>query len=232
MQLSEFTLRIILLFIPGITCLTIIDRLTVHKELKLHQLLINSFVLGFFCYASYYLIILIIGTYSNISLQFSFLEALIDRNTALDFKKIILVIGWSVPMGFIFTFLIDRKILHKVAHALRLSNKFGDVDVWSYIMNSKMPEWVVIRDLENDLMYEGWIEAFSDSTGKDEVFIRDVMIYKNSTAEELYAIPGLYLSRKRENLIMEFPSLQFTKYMKKIKEIHEEDKKEEGKQNG
>jgi len=232
MQLSEFTLRIILLFIPGITCLTIIDRLTVHKELKLHQLLINSFVLGFFCYASYYLIILIIGTCSHISLQFSFFEALIDRNASLDFTEIILVIGWSVPMGFIFTFLIDRKVLHKVAHALRLSNKFGDADVWSYIMNSTMPEWVVIRDLENDLVYQGWIEAFSDSTGKDEIFIRDVMIYRNSTAEELYAIPGLYLSRKMENLIVEFPSLQFTKYMKRKKEIHEEDKKEEGKQNG
>ena len=225
MQLSEFTLRIILLFIPGITCLTIIDKLTDHKELKLHQLLINSFVLGFLCYASYYLIILIIGMCPNINLQFSFFDILMDKNTSLDFKEIIFVIGWSVPLGFIFTFLINSKVLHRVARALKTSKKFGDADVWSYIMNSKMPEWIVIRDLENDLMYEGWIEAFSDSTEKDEVFVRDVIVYKNSTADKMYSIPGLYLSRKRENLIFEFPSLRYTKYMKRKNEVHKEEEK-------
>jgi len=77
-------------------------------------------------------------------------------------------------------------------------------------MNSEKMEWVVIRDIKNDLMYEGWIKAFSDSTEKDEIFLRDVRVFKNSTSEELYDIPGLYLPSKGINLIVEFPTLEFT----------------------
>lgn len=229
MQLSDFTLRIILIFIPGVISFIIIDKLTTHKEPKLHQILINSFVLGFLCYCFYYLVTLLIGISLKINLRFLFFEVLTNKDTPLNFKEIILVTGLSFPMGFIFAFLINYKILHRIAHIriknFQISNKFGDVDVWSYIMNSKMPEWVVVRDIENDLMYEGWVEAFSDSTEKDELFLRDVKVYKNSTADELYAVPGLYLPRKRENLVMEFPLLEFSEYIQRSKE-------EEKRQNG
>ncbi|MBM4056201.1 MAG: hypothetical protein FJ264_16335 [Planctomycetes bacterium] len=144
--------------------------------------------------------------------KFSFLKVLIDKNATINFKEIVFVTILSIPIGFLFTFLLNYKVLFRVAHKLKISKKFGDLDVWSYIMNSKTPEWVVIRDIENDLMYEGWIEAFSDSTGVDELFLRDVKVYKNSTAEECYEIPGLYLPRKRENLIIEFPLLKFSEY--------------------
>jgi hypothetical protein len=88
-----------------------------------------------------------------------------------------------------------------------VTNKFGEIDVWSYILNAEIPGWVVIRDLEHDLMYEGWIQASSDSTEKDELFLRDVKVFTNSTAQQLYGVSGLYLPRSRENLTIEFPHL-------------------------
>jgi len=221
MELSEFTWRIILLFIPGIISFIIIDQLTVHKGSKIHWILIDSLILGFFCYSFYYVITLILNLFPNINLEFSFFEALTNKDSSLNFNEITFVTGLSVPIGFFFTFLINYKVLYRISHILKISNKFGDIDVWSYIMNSKEPEWVVIRDIENDLMYEGWIEAFSDSTEANELFLRDVKVFKDSTAEELYEIPGLYLPRRRENLIIELPSLEFSKYMKRPK-IEEE----------
>jgi hypothetical protein len=212
MQLSEFTLRIVFLFIPGIISFVIIDKLTVHKESRIHNILISSLILGFICYSSYYSIILVVNQLVETDLKFSFLTTLTKKDAELNFREISIVAGLSVPVGFVFTFLINYKILDRIAHWLRISNKFGDIDVWSYIMNSKVPEWAVIRDIENDLMYEGWVQAFSDSTGEDEVFLRDVKVYKNSTAEELYETPGLYLPRKRQNLTVEFPLLKFSKY--------------------
>ena len=136
-------------------------------------------------------------------------------------KEIIIVTFISIPIGFIFSFLINHKYLFRFAHKMKISKKHGDIDVWSYLMNSDEDkiEWVVIRDVKNDLMYEGWVELFSDGTEPDEIFIRDVKIYKNSTCESMYDVPGLYLSRKKENLRIEFPLLNFTeKYPRPKKE--------------
>lgn len=225
MELSEFTFRIILIFVPGLISFFIIDKLTIHKEFKVHQIIINSLMLGFFCYFSYYMMLLLIKIALKNDIKFSFLKVLIDKNATINFKEIAFVTILSIPIGFLFAFLLNYKVLFRVAHKLKISKKFGDLDVWSYIMNSKIPEWVVIRDIENDLMYEGWIEAFSDSTGVDELFLRDVKVYKNSTAEEYYEIPGLYLPRKRENLSIEFPLLKFSEYK-------ERPQRKEDKQNG
>lgn len=38
MELSEFTFRIILIFVPGLISFLIIDKLTIHKEFKVHQI--------------------------------------------------------------------------------------------------------------------------------------------------------------------------------------------------
>ena len=75
-------------------------------------------------------------------------------------------------------------------------------------MNKRDSEWVVVRDLEDDLIYEGWIVAFSDSTADfDEMLLTDAQVYRNSTGEELYKVSGLYLSMRHGNKTIEFPNL-------------------------
>jgi len=215
MEFSEFTLKIILLFIPGIISYMIIDKLTSHKQPKIFHILINSLILGFVCYSFYYLLIQVLNILKKTYLECHFFNALSDKTTDMDFGEIAIVTALSIFLGFLIAFLINYKVLFRIANFLKVSRKFGDVDVWSYIMNSKNVEWIVVRDIEADLMYEGWIEAFSDSTEVDELFLSDVIVFKNSTGDELYKIPGLYLPKKRENLIIEFPSLEFSEYIKR-----------------
>jgi hypothetical protein len=215
MELSEFTLRIILLFIPGIISFIVIDKLTFHRESKLHQILISSLILGFVCYSFYYLPIQILKAFKMTNLECTFFNGLTNKSAQIDFGEIGFVALLSIPIGFLFAWMINYKVLFRTAHFLKITKKFGDIDVWSYIMNSKNAEWVVVRDIESDLMYEGWIEAFSDSTENDELLLSDVIVFKNSTGEELYKIPGLYLPKKRENLVIEFPSLKFSEYIKR-----------------
>jgi len=215
MEFSEFTLKIIFLFIPGIISYMIIDKLISHKEPKIFHILINSLILGFICYSFYYVLIQLINVLSKTNFECLFFNALLYEYTEINFSEIAIVTALSIPIGFLFAFLINNKILFRTANFLKVTKKFGDVDVWSYIMNSKNVEWIVVRDIENDLMYEGWVEAFSDSTETDELFLSDVIVFENSTGKELYKTPGLYLPKKRENLIMEFPSLKFSEYIKR-----------------
>lgn len=162
----------------------------------------------------YFLVILITKPHSS---NFYFFDALTNKDVRLDFKEIAIVTLISVAVGFLFAFFVNYKVLYIIAHKLKISNKFGDSDVWSYIMNSKVSQWVVVRDLDSDLTYEGWIRAFSDSAEKDELFLRDVKVFKSSTSEELYETPGLYLSRDRKTINIEFPRLEFTELRKRIK---------------
>lgn len=206
MELSDFTFRIILIFIPGFISFIIIDNLTNHKEYKLYKILLYSLLLGFLCYYVYYIITLIPG----INFEFSFHNYLTDNKTPLNFKEILLASSLSIIIGFITSLLINRKFIFFIAHKLKISKKFGDVDLWSYVMNSNIQPWVVIRDIEHDLMYEGYIKVFSDSTDINEgyeVFLSDVKVYKNSTADELYEIPGIYLNVNRNYCTVEFPLL-------------------------
>jgi len=217
MELTEFTLRIILLFLPGIISFIIIDNLTIHKEIKVHQILIHSLLLGFLSYSFYYLTLQIINVCIAVDFGFAFSEILLNKDAKLDFAELAVVTGISVLVGFLFSFLINYKVLYRIAHSLKISRKFGDSDVWSYIMNSKASEWIIIRDNQLDLMYEGWIQAFSEGSEKDELFLRDVKVFVNSSGDELYEIPGLYLPRKRENLAIEFPLFEFSKFKERPK---------------
>ncbi|MBI4833403.1 MAG: hypothetical protein HY811_01100 [Planctomycetes bacterium] len=208
MELSEFTLRIILLFMPGIISLFIIDKLVPHKEFKSYQLFSLSLLLGFICYLLYYPIVKLV-TLTGIELKFKFIESLLNKTIPLDLTEIFIVAILSIFVGFIFTYSITYKILYRFAHFIKASNKMGEADVWSNLMNQPEIGWVVIRDVKNDLMYEGWVLAYSDSTDKnDEICLSDVKVYKNSTAQEMYNINVLYLPINKEDMRLEITKME------------------------
>ncbi len=208
MTLSEFTFKLIMIFLPGIITLTIVEQLTVHRATEPYRYFIYSLLFGFCCYFLYYPISLI----PFLGMDFSFFKTLSSNKPNLDFKEIAIATLLAIPLGFIISIFDNKKVLNKIANLLNITNKFGEPDVWSYIMNSQEPEWVIVRDIENDLMYEGWVHAFSESGERDELFLRDVKVYTNKTAMELYETPGLYLPQSREKLTIEFPSLGFSEY--------------------
>lgn len=211
MELSEFTLRVFMLFVPGLVSFLIIGKLTVHGDFKLYHVILYSLLLGLVSYFLYYSLTLIPG----IGLSFTFVERLADKTQVIEYREVILVSLMSVPVGTAFTFLINYKVLPKAARYLKIARTHGDVGVWSHIMDWEHTDWVVVRDDKNDIMYEGWVEVYSDVGEEDEMFLRDVIVYRNSTAERLYDTPAMYLARRREELTVEFPKFEFTDLRKR-----------------
>ena len=189
---------------PGLISFFIVENLTTHKETPPFRLLLHSFLMGFLCYLLFYPITLI----SWFNFKVSFIQVLLNESTPLNLWEILFCTIISVPLGFLISFLINKKILNKIAKKLGVTNKFGDLDVWSYIMDSRIPKWVRVRDIEHDLMYEGHVYAYSASFEPDELFLMRVKVFTDSTAELLYEIPGLYLAQKRDKLIIEFPEIE------------------------
>ncbi|AFY50466.1 hypothetical protein Nos7524_4723 [Nostoc sp. PCC 7524] len=216
MNLSEFAFRIIFIFIPGLITFNIISKLTFHKEFKTSDILLGSLTYGFVCYLIYYFIFILINnklTFLNTQ-TFYFVESLTNSQAELNFNEIALVTLLAVPVGLTSAFLINHNLLFKLANKLKISDKLDDISLWNKVFDSPLNHWIVIRDIQNDLMYRGWVDSFSDGLGKNEILLRDVEVYRNSEQGILYSVPGLYISfNKEENLMIEFQSWEFTENM-------------------
>ena len=53
MGLTDLTVRLMLIFFPGIICFFIVDAFTIHRERKAHEILLLSYIYGILCYFIY-----------------------------------------------------------------------------------------------------------------------------------------------------------------------------------
>lgn len=211
MDLSEFAFRITLIFVPGLIAFTIIDKLTVHKENKTLDVLLGSLTLGFICYFLYYpinLVLKIVPLLSNYINPFSFIASLSDSKSALNFQEILIVTILSIPIGLAFAAFSNHRVLYRVANQLKISKKQDDISVWNNTFCRDSPQWVIVRDTKNNIMYQGWAEFFSEGSTQYELLLRDVKVYKNSDQTELYTMSAVYFLIKDNSLILEFPSMK------------------------
>lgn len=80
----------------------------------------------------------------------------------------------------------------------------SDPDVLRHLFNP-LENWIYIRDLENDICYLGWLIAFSDNPDnpedKEELLLKNTIVYKNSTGNELYRTGYTYLNLDRKMIV-------------------------------
>ena len=65
--------------------------------------------------------------------------------------------------------------------------------------------WLYVRDHQEELVYYGWVEAYSESGDDRELLLSDVEIYTNETDEPLDSVPLLYVSRDAYDFTIEIP---------------------------
>ena len=85
--------------------------------------------MGVICYYLYYFLILTCNHFTIDKLSLSFFQFISDNKSKINLKEIIFVSVLAIPLGFIFVFIIDYKLLFRIAHLLQFSNNFSDIDV-------------------------------------------------------------------------------------------------------
>lgn len=97
--------------------------------------------------------------------------------------------------------------------------KVCESDVWNSIFNSndETLKWANIIDSKLNLKYEGWVYKFSDTYKENELFLKDVIVY-NEDGEELKRLPGLYITRKSDDITIEFFAIEPTSLIERYKE--------------
>ncbi len=212
MDISEFAFNLLLIFFPGIICAYMVDMFTNHAKRTPFQFSVNVFLLGFGSYLIYYFFA---GVFSCLDGRGSFLyclsalpERLEDPSTReiinnITLWQIILASVISVLLAVLLICINTYKLHFKLLQGLGITRKFGEIDVWGLLMNSRGTEWLTVRDMENDLMYQGWVKAYSDSSEAAELLLEAVIVYNNSTGKELYEVDAQYLSLDRGRIAIE-----------------------------
>ncbi len=224
MNVYEFAFKMLLLFFPGILCAYIADGLTIHRPREAKFFVLQSFVCGIFAYFIYWSGLKIINHLWNnsVAADVLFLRSLTNSNLPFSYREIAIVSVIAIILGAFISFLANYKVLNKCARRIGLTKKFGELDVWGYMLNIKGTVWVTVRDHKNNLIYDGWVQAFSDDSKDAELLLRDVSIYKNDSGERLYQVGAVYLSRKREDISIECRTLPIdSKVIWKEKESYE-----------
>ena len=210
MDITELTLKILLLFIPGIVAILIIDMFTNHLKKDLKYFLFHSYLLS-------------VGSYLIYSLFFrknTFLESILEPSTTIDMNEILQVSIIGILLGVIITYIINSKVLYNIGFKIKLSKKFGDGEVWESVVSDGNTSWVTIRDRESGLVYLGRIIHYSDSHKKRELVLSEVDIYSDD-GDYFHSQEKIYFDFPAgENLIIEIGK-SYSIHKKEVKRVDE-----------
>ena len=196
MQLTELTIRLLFLLFPGLLSLLIVEVLTGNRQSDVFRFIVNSFVLSVICY-------LIYGLFAG---QLFFLEGVQSGKPYIYYREILFATMIAIPVSLFTSFLIGYNLLGIFSSKLKITNKTGYRNVWSLVLN-RYNQWIVVRDIGNNLVYEGYLTAFSDRENSGELFMIDVCVYKNDSGKKLYHVDAIYISKKPDEFIVEFPEM-------------------------
>lgn len=204
MGITDFTFRLILLFIPGIISFIIIDNLTIHKETKIHHWLIYSLLLGFLSYMPWTVLIDIIQSIYDVNLPFQFVTNLINTNTTINFYEITIASITAIMWGLLFAKAINGSWLFRITTKFGISRKFTEIDAWANFLALYNPDFVRVRDLAQGYTYQGILVSSSDANDRDGIVLQDVSVYDSDNPENpLYHVEVIYIPQKMEELLVE-----------------------------
>lgn len=203
--MDKITIGVIFIFLPGILSLMISEKLTSHPKREGYELFAFTFVLGCLSHLLYFAVYTI-STYVGVFLPEDKWLDLMTATTAAQPVVVLFTAILGVVLGFILSYARNYSWLHRFAVWIKASHKIGDVDLWAYLFNSTLLEkeqWVVVRDRDKKLMYQGIVHTFSDVEDPRELILKYVRVFDNDTGANLYDVDILYVSFEKKNASIE-----------------------------
>jgi hypothetical protein len=208
MSIDVTLVKIVIIVFPGIIAFGLFNTLRASRSNSLWEASLEIFV---FSFLSYYLL----ATIQNLlTWGFNFnlgsiipnnINAIIEKAT-LSWMDLLLASLLALLIGILSAFAYNNKIVNKFGQLIHVTKKYGDEDVWEYMLNSPNIEWIYVRDLENELTYYGYAKTFSDSNQKREILLTDVDVFNSCDGAKIDSLPAVYLPLS-EKYVIEIPEL-------------------------
>ena len=156
MAIDSVTLRLIFILIPGIIVFGMVSVLAPKRARTNMVIFFQIFMYGVISYFIYYIIVKL---FSGVLIQYIsignepiiFTEYIFNADEKINFTEIIFTSILAVLIGILVVLNSNYSILLRFMQRMAITNRYGDVDVWSYAMNSPMDAWVTARDRRRGL---------------------------------------------------------------------------------
>lgn len=209
---SIFTIRVVVLLLPGLLAAIIVERLTVHPKWEQFRFLLYSGILGCLSYIFLQLglngIKLIVAKARNIDFEPTFLgvwSSLFNKEGAIKVNEVALACFVALALGLGITAVVQYKLIYRFASWIGATNKYGDENLFTHFLNDRETRVIWVRDVSSDIVYEGEKAAYSEADNICEIVLRDVHVYRAGEDSPRYQLEKIYLSYRPGELVMEFP---------------------------
>lgn len=204
MNLNLVFIQLALIFLPGIIWAAIDARFVAKRELSQFHLTINAFLFGVASYGIVFIAYAVLEMPFGVVGDIHFEEGVLGLREVIDeiLAAIIVAFGGAILWLYGSTY----KLFTRFLQSIRATRRYGDEDVWDYILNSDSPltEYVNLRDFEKKIVYAGYVSVFSESGKLRELLLRDAEVY-DFDGNKLFNMPAIYIARKPDDIHVEFP---------------------------
>jgi hypothetical protein len=212
MQLNDFFIKIILIFLPGVLTTLIIRSLLTNKTIPNFYFVIYSFVYGVSIYAILELFLTIIQCIIYLLFR-KYYPFIIDDLTIWDYlfgvkpvfnkNELIFATLMTIPYSYVLGSLFHKRVIARIFRKFNMSARDGEDDVWDGIFEHDGFEIVVVRDFKHNLAYYGIVQEYSESFDKREILLEDVEVYEQENWKYRYSLNKVYLELEDYNYTIE-----------------------------
>lgn len=201
--MTALTLKLIIIFIPGAIATIIFGKLILHKEWSNFKFILFSVLFGVFSYLILQLIISLFNLCLSRNISDLTLWSTLSDAKAIPYFEVLFSSIISIILAFFISYIENNKWIYNFAKRLKISNKYGDENLYSRFLNDSSTEYIYLRDIKNNLTYYGWVKSFSESSQVTEIRLAEVSVYSYSDSDLFYEIDEVYLSLNKSEIIIE-----------------------------
>lgn len=188
MQFSNLTIKLIVLFLPGLISVSLLQMFGNKKRLDNREFFVLVVINGFISY-------LIPDLFFKNN---SFFVSLLNPKVNTSLLEVFIASVLSVGLGILEVYLSNRCVLYKLAQRKKLTTKSGQDTVWDETFDDGgkgSSNFIYVRNHETNELYAGSIKNYSmSSNGKKELLLNNVDVYDlNNRKNKLYHLEGIYL---------------------------------------
>ena len=207
--MNQLVVTLAIILLPGIVAAVISDKITVHSKWTPFKFVLYAFVLGVFSYALLQIgrfILDVLDTPNDSPIEWTYLQVwsnAVSEKPKIPGWEVVIALVCSVPTALFASYLVNYKIFNKLAQKIRVSSKYGDENLYSYYLNAREIDWVYVRDISNNITYQGRVLSYSENDDIQELVLSEVTIFRYDDSTELYSVPTIYLSKPIGTFIIE-----------------------------
>ncbi len=204
MKIDLLLLQLAVIFLPGIVWARLDASYAAKVKPTAVEFLLRAFLFGITAYAVEFLLFAAFGH----SFRIADLAGAATRDVIG--RDILREVLWALAIGAVLSvlwlYVSNYKLLTRLLQQIGATRKYGDEDVWDFTFNARATavEYVHFRDFQNQSVYAGWVNTFSETDRLRELVLLDVIVY-DFDGQELYRVPRLYLARAPDSIHIEFP---------------------------